>query len=86
MHSSVTRYVLTYVNREGQRTLMLPAQGRRTFATAAEAQAYLSAILNTETNSAETLRSVWGDNPRCEVRPVECWPVHHDPKAVWFDL
>ena len=80
---SVTRYVGTYVNSRGERTLMTAAQGRNTYATAAEAQSWLDAV--SKNNSADTLRQVWGDNPRFEVRACPCWPNHFDPQTVWFD-
>jgi hypothetical protein len=83
LDQSVTRYVATYVNSDGMRTLMTPAQGRHTFETATEAQSWIDAVTNV--NSADTVRQVWGDNPRFEVRPCACWPGHFDPKGVWFD-
>lgn len=80
---SVTRYVATYVDAAGQRRLVGPAQGRNTFATAAEAQSWLDAV--TRNNAPGTIRQVWGDNPRFEVRPCPCWPGHFDPQTIWFD-
>jgi hypothetical protein len=79
----VCRYVATYVNKDGMRTLMGPAQGRNTYATAAEAQAWIDAA--TANNSADTVRQIWGANPRFEVRGCPCWPVHFDPQTRWFD-
>lgn len=79
---SVTRYVGTYVNKDGQRTLMTAAQGRNTYATEAEAQAWVDAVIG---NNPNTIRQVWGDNPRFEVRPCPCYPNHFDPQTVWFD-
>lgn len=78
---SVTRFVPTYVNRDGMRTLMLAAQGRDTFATAAEAQAWIDAVI---CNHAEAVAQVWGTNPRFEVRACPCYPNHFDPQTVWF--
>jgi len=78
----VTRYVGTYVNSNGERTLMSAAQGRHTYASAEEAQAWIDAV--TTNNSADTLRQVWGDNPQFEVRPCPCYPGHFDPQTVWF--
>jgi hypothetical protein len=80
---SVIRYVATYVNGDGMRTLMNGSQGRYTFATAKKAQAWINAV--TENNSADTLREAWGTNPRFEVRPCPCWPSHYDPQTIWFD-
>lgn len=79
----VTRYVPTYINKDGMRTLMGAAQGRNTFATEGEAQEWITAV--TENNSADTLRQIWGDDPQFAVRPCPCWPGHFDPKGVWFD-
>ncbi len=83
MSEGVTRYVPTYVNKDGMRTLMRPAQGRFTFGTVTEAQGWIVAV--TTVNTPDTLRQVWGDNPRFEVRPCECWPGHFDPKGVYFN-
>ena len=83
MSQTVTRYVATYINKDGQRTLMSAAQGRNTYATAAEAQAWIDAV--THNNSADTIRQTWGDNPRFDVRACPCWPNHFDPQNIWFD-
>jgi hypothetical protein len=80
--TAITRYVATYINARGERTLMCAAQGRNTYATAAEAQAWLDAV--TTNNSPDTLRQIWGNNPRFRVRAVECWPGHHDPQRTIF--
>jgi hypothetical protein len=77
------RWVATFVNKAGMRTLMQPAQGRNTHETEEAAREWLDAVL--AGNSAERLRSIWGTNPRFEVRPVECWPGHFDPKGIYFD-
>ncbi len=77
--TTVTRYVLTYVNKDGFRTLFGAAQGRNTHATQAEAEKRLAAVLSN--NSANTLKAY----PHMQVRPCECWPVHFDPKGIYFD-
>lgn len=80
---SVTRYVATYVNPDGMRTLMTAAQGRNTYATAEEAQSWINAV--TQNNAAaDTIKQLWGDDPCFEVRPCECWP-NHDPKGIYFE-
>lgn len=84
MSDSVTRYVATFINKQNMRTLMTPAQGRHTHPTRAEAQAWIDAV--TKNNSQDTIRQIWGDNPRFEVRACPCWPEHFDPKRVWFDV
>jgi len=81
--ASVTRYVATYVNKRGERTLAHSAQGRFTHTTAEEAKEWIIAV--TSNNSADTLRQIWGSNPRFEVRPCPCWPRHYDPQTIWFD-
>lgn len=79
----ICRYVPTYVNRDGMRTLMRAAQGRNTFATAQEAREWINAV--TDNNTSDRLREIWGENPQFAVRECPCWPVHFDPKTVWFD-
>lgn len=80
---SVTRYVPTYINKDGMRTLMRNAQGRDTFATEDEASDWIAAVITN--NTADNIRQVWGSNPRFEVRPCPCYPGHFDPQTVWFD-
>ncbi len=82
-HQSVTRYVATYVNKDGQRTLMAAAQGRNTYETMEMALAWLDAVI--ANNSVSTVESIWGDDPRFKVCACPCWPGHFDPKTVWFD-
>lgn len=82
---TVTRYVPTFIDYKGMRKLMRSAQGRDTFATAAEAQAWLDAVTAPGTNSPDTLLSVFGTHPRFEVRACECWAGHFDPVGVFFD-
>jgi hypothetical protein len=83
--SGVIRYVATYINRDGMRTMMGAAKGRNTYATAEEAQAWIDAVFSNPYNNAGTLTSLWGTDPRCEVRPCECWPNHFDPKGTYFE-
>ena len=81
---SVIRYVGTYLIDDGRpRRLIGPAQGCLTFETYAEAQTYIDAV--TSSNGSDTIRQVWGDNPRFEVRPCPCYPAHFDPQTCWFD-
>jgi len=79
--ASVIRYVVTHVNKDGMRTLVDKQQGQFTYATAALAQARLDAF--TANNTPEQLAQYFG--LPLEVRPVECWPGHFDPKSIWFD-
>lgn len=78
------RYVVTHINHNGERTLSHSAQGRLTYETAAEAQAWIhAAILAT---SDETLRQIYGPQAlgTFEVREVPCYPGHFDPVTSWF--
>jgi hypothetical protein len=82
---SVIRYVPTYVNKDGMRTLAGGAQGRNTYATAAEAQEWIDLLTACDPFAADANKAIWGDNPRFEVRPCPCWPNHFDPQTIWFD-
>jgi len=75
--TKIIRYVLTHVNKDGMRTLVDPMQGRYTYATKDEAQKRLDAF-------KPQLESTLGYHD-LEVRPVEVYPVHFDPKTCWFD-
>lgn len=80
----VIRYVITHLtvdNVASARQLAGPMQGHRTHATFSDAKHAIKAIM--ENNSESTLRSVY--NLPLEVRPVECYPGHFDPKTCWFD-
>lgn len=82
---SVTRYVVTHVNREGMRTLSFAMQGRYTAATRAEA---VRDLHNLQTNNTrERLDGVYGEQAfdSFEVRAAECYDDHHDPMTCWFD-
>lgn len=79
---TVIRYVPTYINNDGMRTLMRNAQGRDTFATESEAQDWIDAV--TANNGGDMVRQIWGANPQFSVRPCPCWPGHFDPKTIWF--
>lgn len=82
---SVTRYVLTHVNKHGMRTLTYGQQGRWTKATREEAEELREAFL--AHNSDQRLRTIYGPQAvgTFEVRACECWPGHHDPKGIYFD-
>ncbi len=78
MNTSINRYVLTYINKDGHRTLFGAAQGRNTYATQSEAQTYLEAV---RSNNSETTLEDYKD---MQVRLCECWPVNFDPKGIYF--
>jgi len=83
MNNHVIRYVPTYINRDGMRTLMREAQGRATFETETQAQEWIDAVISN--TSRDTIRSLWGSNPQFAVRPCACYARHFDPVGVWFD-
>lgn len=72
----IIRYVITH-NTQGTRTLAFPKQGRYTHETEEEAQRSLDLF------RGGLERSLGYQN--LEVRPVECWPGHFDPKTRWFE-
>lgn len=78
----VIRFVITHLDKAGDRVLATAMQGRNTYATPEEAQAQLDAMM--KNNSMDTLTSVYG--LPLEVRPCRCWPEHFDPKQLYFDL
>jgi len=81
----VTRFVPTYIGRDGLRTLLRAQQGRETFSTVEEAQDWLQALLSNTT--PDTIRSIWGNDSidSFEVRECLCWPGHFDPIGIYFD-
>lgn len=76
-----TRYVVTQLGKHGLRTLAHAAQGRYTYATPEEAQAWIDAAI--AANGIERLADLYG--LPIEVRACECWPGHFDPKGVYFE-
>ena len=62
------------------RVLAQHAQGQYTYATEEEAVSRMREIL--QNNSLRTLESLGMTDLR--VDPCECWPVHFDPKGVYF--
>ena len=82
MATYVNRYVVTIPCKDGVgRTLMRPAQGRFTYATPEEAQAWIDGYL--ANNSQAVIDEVGRD---VQVRPCKCYPEHFDPMEVWFDM
>lgn len=71
------RYVLTRLNDDGQRTLAEPMQGRFTYATYGLAKERLDSL---KSSMEEKLGF-----KEIEVRMVECYQGHNDPKTCWFD-
>ena len=83
--AGVTRFVVTHINKNGDRVLTFPRQGLYTCASEAEAGAVLSALLDVETNGND-IPGVYGEQAMgtFEVRPIQCHPEHFDPMTCWF--
>lgn len=79
---TVTRWVITHVNADGQRTLIDPAQGRYTYPDEPAAQAVLDSLLANTPVVDGKLAGVLG--LPLETRPVECYAGHYDPRTCWF--
>ncbi len=78
------RWVITHIGVHGLLRMTDPAQGRYTYATEDEAERRMRAILSNVTNDAA---GVFGEQSvgTFEVRRVECWPGHHDPKSFYVE-
>jgi hypothetical protein len=82
---SVTRYIVTHVNTDGERVMSAPArQGRFTYATPEGAEEQMVAMLTNPTND---IAGVFGKQAvgTFAVRPIECWPIHFDPKSIFIE-
>lgn len=80
---TVTRYMPTYINKDGMRRILGTAQGRFTKATAEEAQSAVDSLLSN--NTEDCLRECYGKQSigTFRVDPIECWPVHFDPIGIF---
>lgn len=80
--ATVQRFVITFIGKDGLRTLAFPQQGRYTRATREEAEAWLANCRLPHSLprvlTAEQLATL-------EVRECECWAGHFDPCGVYFD-
>lgn len=64
------RYALTFINSEGVRILAHENNGRNTWLTKEEGEYWLSQLF--KTNPVERITSVFGENPKFEIRQVIC--------------
>lgn len=78
--ATVTRYVVTHLNRDGVRTLAHSMQGRCTYETAAEAEQWIKDAVSA---NGHKLGEFYG--LPLQVHAVECYPGHFDPTTCWFD-
>lgn len=78
-----TRFVITKLDNSGLRTLACANQGRNHYDTQQEAERSLVAILNPSVNSADTLKSVFGDVSQMKVLAVPCYD-HGDAMHTVF--
>jgi hypothetical protein len=76
----VMRYVVTQLNEFGYRTFAHARQGRHTYATFDEAEAWIKAA---HAQNGERLAEFYG--LPLEVRACECWPEHFDPMGIIFE-
>ncbi len=81
--ATVTRYVVTYINRDGMREMLGAKQGRHTYATEREANDYLKTMK--ANNDLAMMERLYGPIGSLAVRPCECWPGHFDPVGIYFD-
>ena len=75
-------YGITYIDKDGLRVLTHANQNRHFKRTKKEADEHLKAMLTN--NSADTLKSIFGDNPDFKVMPVEMWGEDGDAKRTVF--
>ena len=87
--TDIIRYVVTHINREGDRVMSAPArQSRYTHASEAEARQEIQGML--ANSSRDTLIQVFGEQAMdtFEVRAVPCWRMKDgtlgDPKTSYF--
>ena len=78
------RYVLTTINKAGNRVMFQPAQGRHTYSKEG-AQVHLNELLYN--NTPERLEEIFGKQAMGEfqVTPVDCYEGHNDPKRTVFE-
>jgi len=70
------------------RTLSRGAQGRYTYATAAEAQEWIRAAFSVnDRDNRDKLASIYGAAAldTFAVCRCRCWPGHFDPMGIYFD-
>lgn len=80
------RYAVSYLipdgKHKGMRTMLMPIQGRYTFATRAGAEAWLEGFMAGDT----TLWRQQGiDVEQIKVSAIKCYPVHFDPVGCWIE-
>jgi hypothetical protein len=84
LSNTVTRYVLSRIDKDGMRIMVYAVQGRNTHATRNEAEIQLKFLL--ENNSKERLTEVFGERAigTFEVSAIECYPGHFDPIGCYI--
>lgn len=83
--SSVIRFVVTHIDRNGERTLTNARQGRYTFSSREECQKAVVAI--SKNNPKDKISQIFGEQAvgTFECKPVQCYSaLNHDPKTCWF--
>lgn len=82
----VIRYVVTHILQSGvmrgHRGLTFAQQGRNTYATPEQAQAWIEAARK---NNSTSILAMYGTPDTLEVRAARCYPGHFDPMDTWFE-
>lgn len=76
-----TRYAITFIDKDGNRALAMANQSRNHFDTQKEADDYLTVMKSV--NSADTLKSLFGDIETLRADPIECYN-HGDATRTIF--
>lgn len=79
----ITKYTITFVDKTGLRVLALANHNPNFDNSSKQAENRLKAIK--ANNSTDTIKSVFGENPQFEVRPVEMWCEDGDAKRTVFE-
>lgn len=82
MNKKVIMYGITYLHKSGLRMLTHPNQNRFFKHKKKDADDHLSAMI--ENNSADTIKSLFGENPEFKVMPIEMWCKDGDAKREVF--
>lgn len=77
------KYTITFVDSQGQRVMWAQNTAKNLFDTQAQAEQRLKDIK--ENNSADTLKQVFGPDPKWKVLPVETFP-NGDAVRTVFDV
>jgi len=77
------KFALTFINSEGLRVLAHQNDGRMTWKTKKEGEIHLNNMITN--NSKDTIKSIFGENPKFEVKEVVCYSNGEVIQAVFED-